>query len=370
MEGVLPLDALPELRDVAPYYYEWLRHPPDDAWWNWSDLRGKYRRTRAAVLNLSGWYDEHYGPEGAVTNFEGLLKARSGQPRRTALLVGPWIHGVKSTETPKAGERTFPAAAAIDYDKTVLDWMDHYLRGIDNGVDRKPPVRYYVMGADAWREGASWPPSAARAARFYLGDAAPGRPGSLSESAPEAGGSSAFVSDPLHPVTDRHAEELGAHDYRELGARRDLLTFETAPLARDTEVTGAIDSHIFVSCDCRDLDLWVRLYDVAPDGAVWNQMSAGSELERASYRDIDKGRQLLEPGKIYRIDITGPVTSNLFKQGHRIRVQVSGQFFAYFSRNLQSGESETRSANARAATIRIYHEAGHPSHVVLPVVAN
>jgi hypothetical protein len=374
MESVLPLDALPELRGVAPYYYEWLRHPPEDPWWNWADLGGKYGRTGAAVLNLSGWYDEHYGPEGAVTNFEGLLKARGGhashgQASRTALLIGPWIHGVKSTETPQAGERKFPASAAIDYDKTVLDWMDHWLRGIDNGVDRKPAVRYYVMGADAWRDTASWPP-ASKATPFYLGDAAPGRPGPLSESAPKAGGYSAFISDPLHPVTDRYAEELGAHDYRELGARKDLLTFETAPLAKDTELTGAIDSHIFVSCDCRDLDLWVRLYDVAPDGAVWNQMSAGNELRRASYRDIAKGRRLLEPGQIYAIDISGPVTSNVFKQGHRIRVQVSGQFFSYFSRNLQSGDSETSSANAHAATIRIYHDPDHPSHVVLPVVAH
>jgi hypothetical protein len=374
MESVLPLDALPELRGVAPYYYEWLRHPPEDPWWNWADLGGKYGRTGAAVLNLSGWYDEHYGPEGAVTNFEGLLEARGrqaghGQASRTSLLLGPWIHGVKSTQTPQAGERKFPASAAIDYDKTVLDWMDHWLRGIDNGVDRRPAVRYYVMGADAWRDAASWPP-ASKATPFYLGDAAPGRPGPLSESAPKADGYSAFVSDPLHPVTDRYAEELGAHDYRELGARKDLLTFETAPLAKDTELTGAIDSHIFVSCDCRDLDLWVRLYDVAPDGAVWNEMSAGNELRRASYRDIAKGRRLLEPGQIYAIDISGPVTSNVFKQGHRIRVQVSGQFFSYFSRNLQSGDSETSSANAHAATIRIYHDPDHPSHVVLPVVAH
>jgi hypothetical protein len=368
MESVLPLDSLDTLQGLAPYYYEWLRHAPDDPWWNWADLRGKYGRTQAAILNLSGWYDDHYGPEGATTNFNGLLEARAGRPSRTALLIGPWVHGVKSTGTAKAGERSFPDTAMIDYDSTVLDWMDHYLRGIDNGVDRQAPVRYYVMGADTWRDSQAWPP-ASTPTTFYLGDARPGRPGLLSEAAPpRAGAFSSFVSDPMHPVTDRYAEDSGAHDYRDLSARRDLLTFDTPPLSGDTELTGAIDSDIYLSCDCRDLDVWVRLYDVAPDGAVWNEMSPGIDVQRASFRDMAQGRQLLQPGTIYEIRIKGPVTSNVFKKGHRIRVQLSGAFFPFYSRNLQNGASENSVAMASKASIRIYHDASHASHVVLPVM--
>ena len=114
MESVLPLNGLEPLRGIAPYYYEWLRHLPDDSWWNWADLRGKYGRTQAAVLNLSGWYDDHYGPEGATTNFQGLVEARAGRPNNVALLIGPWVHGVKSTGTAKAGDRPFPETAKID----------------------------------------------------------------------------------------------------------------------------------------------------------------------------------------------------------------------------------------------------------------
>jgi hypothetical protein len=369
MEGVLPLNGLDTLRGIAPYYYEWLRHPPDDAWWNWSDLRGKYGRTQAAVLNLSGWYDDHYGPEGATTNFQGLVEARGGHPDKVALLIGPWVHGVKSTGTAKAGDRLFPDAAKIDYDGTVLDWMDHYLRGIDNGVDKRPAVRYYVMGENTWRGSQSWPPPSSPTS-FYLGAAAPGTPGSLSDTRPTAGSFSAFVSDPAHPVTDNYAEVSGGHDYRYLAARSDLLTFDTEPLSADLEITGPIESRIFLSCDCRDADVWVRLYDVAPDGAVWNEMGPGVDVQRASYRDMAKGRQLLHPGQIYQIDVKGAVTSNVFKKGHRIRVQVSGAFFPYFSRNLQSGESEAVSASLRKATIRIYHDRAHASQVVLPIVSH
>lgn len=368
MESVLPLSAMDALQGIAPYYYEWLRHPPDDPWWNWADLRGKYGLTHAAVLNLSGWYDDHYGPEGATTNFRGLVEARQGRPNGTSLLIGAWVHGVKSTGTGKAGDRSFPDGAKIDYDNTVLDWMDHYLRGIDNGVDRKPPVRYYVMGADAWRESQAWPPPSSPT-RFYLRNAAPGSPGLLTDAQPPAAGYSSFVSDPSHPVTDKYAEDSGAHDYRYLTDRTDLLSFDTAPLSADTEITGAVDSHIFLSCDCRDADVWVRLYDVAPDGAVWNEMSPGIDVQRASFRETAKGRQLLNPGQIYEIRVTGGVTSNVFRKGHRIRVQVSGAFFPYFSRNLQSGELETVSANAKKAAIRIYHDRPHASYVVLPVVA-
>jgi hypothetical protein len=368
MESVLPLRDMDGLQGIAPYYYEWLSHPVDDPWWGWADLRGKYGRTHAAILNLSGWYDEHYGPEGATTNFRELVEARGGRADNTALLMGPWVHGVKSTGTAKAGERSFPDAAKIDYDNTVLDWMDHYLRGVDNGVERKLPVRYYVMGADAWHESQTWPPRSSPT-KFYFGHAAPGKPGLLSEAAPTAGNFSSFVSDPGHPVSDKYAEDAGAHDYSYLASRTDLLTFDTAPLSTDTEITGAIDAQMFLSCDCRDIDVWVRLYDVAPDGGVWNEMGPGPDVQRASYRDLAKGRELLRPGQIYEVRVEGPVTSNVFKKGHRIRVQVSGSFFPYFSRNLQSGELETVAATPKKAAIRIYHDRTHASHVVLPVVA-
>jgi predicted acyl esterase len=123
-----PLNRLSELRDVAPYYYDWLRHPPDDPFWNFAELRNKYGRTNAAVLNLSGWNDDNYGPEGAITNFLGLVQARAGKPSRAALLLGPWVHGVDATARTKFGDRDFGPAAVIDYDEVVLGWMDRYLR--------------------------------------------------------------------------------------------------------------------------------------------------------------------------------------------------------------------------------------------------
>src|SRR5262249_10348221 len=137
-----------------------------DKWWDWAELRDKYSRVHAAVLNFSGWYDEAYGPDGATTNFNGLLQARASEADpRTRTIIGPWTHG--GQEEARAGERAFGAEAAIDYDELILRWMDRYLRGINNGVEREKPVRLYTMGGNAWRDEDRWPLPEAKPETYF-----------------------------------------------------------------------------------------------------------------------------------------------------------------------------------------------------------
>ncbi len=96
-----------------------------------------------------GWNDDNYGPEGAITNYLGLVAARGAASPRTALLLGPWVHGVDATARTKFGDRDFGHAAAIDYDDVVLSWMDRYLRDDRRGATFDG-VRYFVMGANHW----------------------------------------------------------------------------------------------------------------------------------------------------------------------------------------------------------------------------
>jgi len=175
------------------------------------------------------------------------------------------------------------------------------------------------------------------------------------------------VSNPDDPVVNPF-ETAGAHDYQALADRHDVVTFDSAPLTRDMEVTGPIRARVYVSCDCRDTDLWVRLLDVAPDGAAHNVMSPGLDVLRASYRDPSKGRQLLTPGRVYDVVLDRLVTSNVFKTGHRVRVQISATFFPNFSRNLHTGELEATSARSRKATISLYHDRLHLSQVSLHTI--
>jgi putative CocE/NonD family hydrolase len=370
MFNTLPLDQLSELRGIAPYYYDWLTHRYDDPWWGWCDLRNKYGHVHAAVLNFSGWYDDNYGPEGATTNFAGLLRTRTGAgDAQTHLLIGPWVHGVGSTAKTKSGERELGPAAAVDYDEIVLRWMDHYLRGTANGVETEKPVRYFVMGDNQWHEAETWPP-ASTATSYYLVRSKPGEfRRSLSAQVPhEKKSFASFLSDPAQPVINAYGTS-GAHDYRQLAERRDLLTYDSDPLDRDTEATGPIRAQIYFACDdCRDTDLWVRLLDVAPDGTAFNLMSPGLDVLRASYRDREKGRQLLRPHRVYEVHLDNLITSNVFRKDHRIRVQISATFFPNFSRNLQSGELENSSAKMQLSNISIYADRRRPSRVILPVV--
>lgn len=368
MEGYLPLRELPDLQRVAPFYYQWLAHPPTDPWWNWAELRNKYERVHCAVLNFSGWYDEAYGPDGATTNFNGLLAARKGWPQSgTRTIIGPWTHGAQDTQ--KSGKRDFGPTAPVDYDELILRWMDHYLRGIDNGVEKEAPVRLFVMGTNAWRDEQKWPLSRAKATPLYLAaDSAGDRAGKLSRIAGKSTTqSSSLLSDPAHPVSDPY-DAYGAHDYRALAGREDVLVFDSEPMEKDTEVTGPITAEVYASAEVKDFDLWVRLLDVAPDGTAFNLMSPGLDVLRASYRNETLKPELLTPGQIYKLTLNHLLTSNTFLKGHRIRVQISGAFFPHFSRNLQTGESEILARESQPGRIVIHHDAAHASRIVLPIV--
>ena len=368
MLAELPLSAVENLRTVAPYYFEWLSHPPEDPWWGWCDLRDKYWHVHAAVLNVSAWYDDNYGPEGATTNYVGLLKAREDEKdSRTHLLLGPWVHGVDSTAKTRSGEREFGSAAAINYDEVVLRWMDYYLEGISNGIDHDKPVLYFVMGENQWREAETWPPPAHPVSYFL--SAAPKDVHGLTLSPPLADGEpyTEFESDPSNPVVNVYSSS-GAHDYRQLLDRKDVLTFDSEVVQENVEATGPILVRIFASCNCRDFDLWARLLDVASDGTAFNLMSPGLDVLRASYRDTGRGRQWLQPGRIYELRLQHLITSNVFLKGHRMRIQISGSFFPKFSRNLQSGKSEVNSAEAKKANIRVYHSRKYPSQAVIPII--
>jgi putative CocE/NonD family hydrolase len=281
--------------------------------------------------------------------------------------MGPWVHGVGSTRAPKSGDRVFGPASAIDYDEVVLRFMDRYVKGLENGLEREPRVRAFVMGENAWHAGAQWPPLAVENRTLYLSSA--NGAGRLTGEAPAAGGgSTSFVSDPAHPVTNPFSNGVGAHDYRELASRKDVAVFETEPLPADLTVLGAMEAHIQLSSDAPDVDLWVKVHDVAPDGTSWNLMSPGLDVMRASLRDGKHAAAPLKAGEVVTLRFTNLYTGNRFAKGHRLRIVLSPQFYPDFSRNLQTGERETVSAATRKATLTIHHDAKHPSRLVLPVV--
>ena len=372
-----PLLDLPNFKGVAPWYYEWMRHPPGDRYWSFAKLAGRYDRVDAAVLNLSGWFDEAYGPIGAVENFQGAGRARpfdrlraSSERSEWALVLGPWTHG--GVQRSKAGDREFGPEAALDYDRLVLDWMDRHLKGVDS-VSTGAPVRVFVMGSNQWREADRWPFPGTRADTMYLAGTREGGEGrrggggarQLVRRPPaDSGVETVIRSDPANPVTDPFEGKFGAHDYRGLTAGPSIAVFETVPFSAPVEIIGRVVVELSVSASVPDFDLWVQLYDVAPDGTGWNLSTPGTALQRASYRDGGPERKLVRPGQTVRLRMDRLITANRFLVGHRLRVIITPQFHPLFSVNPQTGAQEFESDSVRAGEIRI----GRASWIALPVV--
>lgn len=363
----LPISNVPEVFEVAPWYREWLTHPADDPWWDWADLTHKYGRVKAAVLNVSGWHDDNYGPEGALTNHQGLLAARRGDADpRSRIIIGPWVHGVAGmnnrTAQAKSGDRVFGASAGIDYDAEILGFMDRYVRGATTAADTTPRVRAYVMGENVWRTAETWPLPGTTSRTLHFNAAATS--GGLDWNAGPAGART-ITSDPARPLIDP-SKGSGAHDYRWLAERPDAMVFETAPLDADLRVVGTITADLFVRTDAPDIDVWVRLFDVLPDGTAWNLMSPGLDAMRMSYRH--GRRALLTPGRTEEVILPNLMTGNLFRKGHRIRAVVTTSFLPYFGRNLQTGKLETESKETRPAAFSVLSGPRTPSRLILPVI--
>jgi putative CocE/NonD family hydrolase len=361
-----PLLTLPHFQRIAPWYYEWMRHPPGDPWWDWATLEGRYEGVSAAVLNLSGWFDEPYGPIGAVTNYTGLVRTRDPGESRAALILGPWTHGVDAVGRTRAGDREFGPEAAIDYTATVLRWMDRQLKGAAPGGDTAA-VRVFVMGSNKWREASTWPIPGTAPDTLYLG-AGTGRRGALVPSpSGTSEGVSVIRSDPARPFTDPYGGDYGAHDYRDLPGRDGVVVYETQRFEEPWELIGQAVAELEVSATVPDYDLWVQLHDVAPDGTAWNLASAGTALLRASYREGGPERRLIKEGEVVRLRIAGPITANRFLPGHRLRLVVSTAFYPLFSVNPQTGAQEFESDSTRVGEIRI-HAGRASSLLILPRV--
>jgi putative CocE/NonD family hydrolase len=366
-----PLGTLADFKDIAPWYYEWMRHPPGDPWWSWAGLEGRYSAVSAAVLNLSGWFDEPYGPGGAVANHMGLVQSRSGDSVRSRLILGPWTHGGQNRT--QAGDREFGPGAAIDYTETVLDWMDRYVKGITLGAKQGPAVRVFVMGANQWRSADRWPLPGTRADTLYLqSPRASNQPGRLlRQASPASSSQTAMVSDPAAPLTDPHEGRPGPHDYRALARRHpQAAVFETPAFTEAREIIGAVVAELQVSATVPDFDIWLQLYDVAPDGTAWNLSSPGTGLLRASYRDGGPERRLVKNGEVVRLKLDRLLTANRFLPGHRLRIVVSPAFYPLFSVNPQTGSQEFESAETQTGQIRIHHSRSHVSRLILPTVSS
>ena len=374
-----------------------MSHGENDAYWKQPGLGlthniGTYKDV--PVYLVGGWYDSW--ARQTTMAWKALGDNKRGPIR---MILGPWVHGMHMMSA--HGDTDFGQSAAIDSLEFRLRWYDRWLKGIRNGAEDEAPVKIFVMGGGSeevgadgrhlhggvWRDEHEWPLARTRFTRYYLRSDR-----TLSMEAPrEANSSTTYEYDPRDPVPSIGGNVSSAMEIMQQGAwdqiggehlwncteavrlssRRDVIVFMTPPLAADTEVTGPIDVKLWASSSSLDTDFTAKLIDVHPPTRGYPDgidMNLEDGIIRARFRNSLERPELMQPGEIYQFTIQLYPTSNLFRAGHRIRLDISSSNFPRFDPNPNTGEALNAHTHTMVARNTIYHDAAHPSHVILPII--
>jgi putative CocE/NonD family hydrolase len=350
--------------DNATLMREWDAHPHYDDYWRAEDCTLYFEEMNVPCFTIGSWYD--FMVQGSVQSFIGRKKNAPQQ-----LLLGPWLHG-RLNKGSKVAEMQYPPNATWLEVEHMVRWFDHWLKGIDNGVEKEPAVRYYVMGAvgeanapgNVWREAADWPPATTETS-FYLQEG-----GVLKPETPAAASSgTSYDCDPLKPMEIPGRAFPGAADARQVEAQKDVRVWSTEPLAEPMEITGEVFAELWVKSTAKDTDFLVRISDVYPDG---RSMLLMDYPLRARYREGFDRETFLVPGEPAKLKWHLGWTSLILNKGHRLRVTLTSTGAPLYEPNNQTGGPQTMDwlKAALPATHTILHEKEHASRVLLPVMKN
>ena len=375
----LPTKDYPGLDSgLAKYYYDWLAHPDFDEYWQNLCIEDRHSEIDVPALHFGGWYDIFLG--GTIQNYLGMTKSGATETARGGqkLVIGPWAHGARGSTM--AGSHYFGIMAdpaATDIDGMHMRWFDHWLNEGKNGITEEAPVRIFVMGDDVWREEEEWPLARAQETKYYLHSSGKANSkqgdGTLSVESPQSEAPDVFLYNPADPVPttggalccNPYYAANGAYDQNQVEDRQDVLVYSTPPLAQDMEVTGPVTVTLWASTSAPDTDFTAKLVDVCENGCARNLTDG---IIRARYRDSMSNPTLLEPGKAYCYDIDLWATSNVFKAGHRIRLEISSSNFPRFDRNTNTGGIIAADTELRPALQTVFHEGQQASYVSLAIV--
>jgi putative CocE/NonD family hydrolase len=422
--GHTPLAPVPHLEEQLFHYY--YRGAYDDWWALPCNDMERYFDQHADIPGAfsGGWYDPF---AVATTSYFARMTRQNASPQQ--LVMGPWNHqSMRGDGRTWVNDVDFGAQALWGFARFNAEqerWFDRWLKGIDNGVEREPPVRIFVMGGGdgrrnaagrlqhggTWRYEREWPLARARETTYYLS-----ADGGLDPRMPAADEACrTYVFDPAHPVPTLGGAVTGFYEmvqlpeldpfwltylpayvrmrsivqdgpmnqveqagivaaqapYPRLADRPDVLVFRTSPLQEAVEVTGPLTVHLWIASTTPDTDFTAKLIDEYPpsddypDGYALNLVDS---ILRVRYRDGWDHEVLMEPGQVYPVRIPLPPTSNLFARGHRIRLDISSSNFPRFDINPNTGEPMGRHTHQVSTTNTVYCDATRPSHVVLPII--
>ena len=387
-DGVTPADMndallrLP-LSDVdeaigwpMPWLDAYLTHPEPNGFWTRLDLTTQLPELQLPVLHVVGYHD--FFSRESVDNFV-LMQSQARDPatrRQQRLVLGPWDHGTIGRS--KVADVDFGAEAALDVAAIQLDWFDRCLKQ-DAALQPQPfpPIRYFSMGDNVWRDAQTWPPEGVVATPFFMHSdgSANTRSGNgrLSRQAPmQKQPSDSFKADPANPTPSNPVTETrplkaavwGPVDQQATEDRNDVLVYTSDVLTEPLTFAGNIEAKLYVSTNTPDADWVVKLIDVYPDGFA-PHIARG--ILRGRYRRSLLKPELMQPEQVYEITVDlGPAAATIAK-GHRLRVDISGADFPLYDRNPNTAEGIFGRQTA-IATEQVHHRPDALSRIVLPVL--
>jgi uncharacterized protein len=360
----LPLRDIPVIRRM-PWWPEWVGNWDHPQHFRANETRHRLRNIAVPVLHLGGWYDlflrNTYGNYKEISTSAKNHVAAANQ----RLLIGQWAHDFPACTHCEAN-------ATIDVMALQLAWMDRWFKGTKNPLFDHPVV-LYVMGENRWRAEDSWPLPGTQRTRYFLHSQGSANTvdgnGMLSASAPDDEPADRYTYDPHNPASTPGWVYLrrARTEQKDTEARADVLVYTTPELTEDVEVTGEVSATLYAASSATDTDWWVKLIDVAPDGRA-DILTQG--LARARYRVSRTKPRPLTPNKIEKYTLNLWATSNVFKPGHRIRVEVTSSNFPYADRNPNAFIDLSRATEKDfvVASQMVYHDAAHASYVELPII--
>jgi len=379
----LPIqDILKNINGKKEIFDNMVRRKPNDPEWYEGGLYHDNMDFGVPSFWFVSWYDVSSSPNIALYNHVRENASEKNIRDNQYLVIAPTLHCgyTRATENTIVGERSV-GDARLNYEEQIYDWFDFWLKGEETGFfENTPKVQYYTMGTNEWKGSDVWPPKNAVMTSYYLhsngnanslyGD------GVLSTDLPaQTDMPDSFVYDPMNPVPSHggnvcctgNAVQGGAMDQQAMEARHDILVYTTDPLDIGTEVTGSIETTLYVSSDAKDTDFTIKLIDVYPDGTAYN---LDETIQRVRYREGYDKEVFMEDGKVYKVDLTPMSTSNYFKEGHRIRVEISSSNFPRFARNLNTGGNNYDENEGVVANNKVHHSKQYPSQIRLPIIKN
>ena len=379
----LPIqDLLKNVNGKKEIYDKMIRRKPNDPDWYTGGLYHDDMEFGVPSFWFVSWYDIATSPNIALFNHVRINAKDLGVRDNQYLVIAPTLHCgyTRASENTIVGERSV-GDARLNYDEQIYSWFDLMLKNIDNDFKEETPrVQYYTMGSNKWQNSDQWPPENIEMTNFYLtsnGNAntlnGDGKLTTLKRKVKN--NTDSFLYDPMNPVQSvgggvccmGNALKGGSFDQQEIELRKDVLVYSTDPLKKGFEVTGFINSTIYLSSDVKDTDITVKLIDVYPDGRAFN---IDETIQRVRYREGYDKEVLMEKGKVYKVNMTPMSTSNYFKKGHQIRIEISSRNFPRFARNLNTGGNNYDETKSVIANNKIHYSKKHPSSITLPIVIN